>query len=160
MKSLTILFDNSLSRISSHIKKKGWVSIPKEVKSKICEIADKIKGVTIQLIMPCVINKKSSHLLSVHGDNTKRLVANIPCNILFELDNSLMDYSSCTLFACQEEVFFRVGQQNTDSDEQLNQYQQFPLHCKMIFDNDEHQCIFGAFMKMCCEVLIPSGKTY
>ncbi len=53
--------------------------------------------------MPCVVNKKSAHLLSVHGDNTIQLVTNIPLNTLFALDKLLLDYSSCTLFACQEE---------------------------------------------------------
>ncbi len=108
--------------------------------------------------MPCVTNKKSAHLLSVQGDNTKRLVTNIPQNTLFVLDKRLLDYSSCTLFACQEEIYFGVCQRNTDNDEQLNQYQQFPLQCKLIFDNIEHQCILGAFMKLCCEVLTMSGR--
>ncbi len=66
--------------------------------------------------------KKSAHMLSVQGDNTKRLVTNIPCNTLFALDKWLLDSSSCTLFAWQEEIYFGVGQRNTDNDEQLNQY--------------------------------------
>ena len=146
-----------LKEIKSH-QNKGWVRIPKDIKSKINEIADKIRGVTIRTIMPYVTNKKSAHLLSVQGDNRKHLVTNIPRKTLFALDKRLLDYSSCTLFACQEEIYFGVGQRNTDNDEELNQYQQFPLHCKMIFDNDEHQCVLGAFMKMCCEVLTTSGR--
>ncbi len=140
------------------LRNKGWVRIPKDIKLKINEIADKIRGVTIRTIMPCVTNKKSAHLLSVQGDNRKHLVTNIPRNTLFALDMRLLDYSSCTLFACQEEIYFGVGQRNTDNDENLNQYQQFPLQCKMIFDNDDHQCVLGAFMKMCCEVLTTSGR--
>ncbi len=50
---------------------KGWVVIPKEVKSCICQIADKIKGVTIRSIIPCIVDNPNAHLLSVHGDNKK-----------------------------------------------------------------------------------------
>ncbi len=88
---------------------KGWVDIPKNVKSKIDEIADKIKGLTIHTIMPCVIGKQCSHLLSLHGNNKKTLVASIPKYKLFEFERRLMDYTSCVLFACQEEMYFRVG---------------------------------------------------
>ena len=73
---------------------KGWIDIPKNIKSKIDEIADKIKGSTIRTIMPCVISKSSAHLLSVHGNNKKTLVTNIPRDKLFELDRRLMDYTS------------------------------------------------------------------
>ncbi len=59
-----------LKEIKSH-QNKGWVRIPKDIKSKFSYIADKIRGVTIQTIMPCVTNKKSAHLLSIQGDNTK-----------------------------------------------------------------------------------------
>ncbi len=45
---------------------KGWVDISKNFKSKIDEIADKIKGSKIRTIMSCVIGKQSSHSLSVH----------------------------------------------------------------------------------------------
>ncbi len=152
-----IVWQFPLKDIKSH-QNKGWDSIPKEVKSKICEIANKIKGVTIWSIMPCVIKNKSSHLLSVHGENIKRLVKKIPRNVLFKLDNCLLDYSSCTLFACQEEMYFVVGQQNTYYDEQLNQYEQFPFQYKNGFESNEHQCILDAFMKMCCEILSLSGQ--
>ncbi len=94
--------------------------------------------------MPCVTNQNSACLLSVQGDNTKQLVTNIPRNTLFALDKWLLDYSSCTLFACQDEIHFRVGQRNTGNDEHLNQYQRFPLQDKMIFENNEHQCMLGA----------------
>ncbi len=87
----------------------GWFDIPNTVRSKINEIADKIKGSTILTIMPCVISKPSAHLLSVHGNNKKTLVTNIPRDKLFELDRRLMDYTSCVLFACQEEMYFGVG---------------------------------------------------
>ncbi len=146
-----------LKEIKSH-QNKGWVRIPKDIKSKISEIADKIRGVTIQTIMPCVTNKKSAHLLCVDGYNTKSLVRNIPCNTLFALEKQLLEYSSCTLFACQEEIYFGVGQRNTDNEQQLNQYQRFPLQCKLMFDNKEHQCMLGAFMKVFCEVLTTSGQ--
>ncbi len=59
--------------------------------------------------MPCVISKPSAHLLSVHGNNKKTLVTNIPRDKLFELDGQLMDYTSCVMFACQEEMYFGVG---------------------------------------------------
>ncbi len=39
----------------------------------------------------------------------------------------------------------------------MDQLANIPLHCKLVFDNDKHQCILGAFMKMCGEVLIPSA---
>ena len=74
---------------------KGWVVIPKEVKSCICQIADKIKGVTIRSIMPCIVQNPNAHFLSVHGDNKKTLVINIPGNSLFSLDQRLLDYTSC-----------------------------------------------------------------
>ncbi len=38
----------------------------------------------------------------------------------------------------------------------LDQLIKFRLCCKLVFDNDDHLYIPGAFMKMCCEVLIPS----
>ncbi len=79
--------------------------------------------------------------MSVQGDNRKHLVTNIPCNTLFALDKHLLDYSSCTLFVCQEEIYFGVGQRNTDNVEQLNQYQQFPLQCRMVIHIDEHQLV-------------------
>ncbi len=94
----------------------------------------------------------------VHGDNTNQLVTNIPWNILFAFDKSLLDYSFCTLFEYQEETYFCFVQRKTDNDEQLNQYRWFPLQCKLVFENNEHQCILGAFMKMCCEVLVPSWQ--
>ncbi len=60
----------SLKEIKAH-QNKGWVRLPKDIKSKINDIADKIRGVTIQTIMPFATNKKSAHLLSVQGDNRK-----------------------------------------------------------------------------------------
>ncbi len=139
---------------------KGWVVIPKEIKSCICQIADKIKGVTIRSIMPCIVNNPNAHLLSVHGDNKKKLVTNMPQDELFALDQRLLDYTSCVLFACQEEMYFGVGQRSSENDEALNQLQKFPLQCKLVFDNDDHQCNLGAFIKMCCEVLLPSAHEH
>ncbi len=54
-------------------QKNGGVPFPKEVKSNICRIADKIKGVTICLIMPCIVEVPNTHLLSVHGEKRKHL---------------------------------------------------------------------------------------
>ncbi len=65
-----VVWQFPLKEIKSH-QNKEWVSIPKEVKSNVCKIADKIKGFTIWSIMPYVINKKSAYDLSVHGDNMK-----------------------------------------------------------------------------------------
>ena len=64
----------------------GWIDIPQSIRTKINEIADRIKGSTIRTIMPCVISKSIAHLLSVHGNNKKTLVTNIPRDKLFELD--------------------------------------------------------------------------
>ncbi len=61
------------------------------------------------------------------------------------------------LFAFQDKMYFGVGQRNTGKDEYLIQLQQFPLQCKPVFENNEHQCIVGAFIKMRYEVLISSG---
>ncbi len=58
---------------------KGWVTIPKSVRTKICNIANKIKDTSIRSFMPCIIAKTSAHLLSVHGDNKKTLVTSILC---------------------------------------------------------------------------------
>ncbi len=55
-------------------------------------------------------------------------------------------------------MYFGVGQRNADNDEHLNQYQRFLLNCKIVFENDDHQCILGVFMMMHCEVFIPSGQ--
>ncbi len=57
-------------------------------------------------------------------------------------------------------MYFGIGQRNSENDEALNQFQKFPLLCKLVFDNDDHQCILGAFMKMCCEVLLPSAHEH
>ncbi len=50
---------------------KEWVVIHNEVKSSICQIADKIKGVTIYSIIPRIVDNPNAHLLSVHGENKK-----------------------------------------------------------------------------------------
>ena len=136
---------------------KGWIDIPNSVRSKINEIADKIKGSTIRTIMPCIIGKPSAHLLSVHGNNKKSLVTNIPKDKLFELDRRMMDYTSCVMFACQEEMYFGVGHRLIDGNTTVEQLAKIPLKCKIVFDNDEHQCILGSFIKMCGEVLSPSA---
>ncbi len=57
-------------------------------------------------------------------------------------------------------MYFGVGQRSSENDEALNQLQKFPLQCKIVFDNDDHQCVLGAFMKMCCEVLLPSAHKH
>ncbi len=90
------------------------------VKSKIDEITDNIKGLTIRTIMSCVICKQSSHLLSVHGNNKKMLVTNIPRDNLFALEQRLMDYTSCVLFACQEKMNFIVGHWLIDGNTTVN----------------------------------------
>ncbi len=136
---------------------KGWIVIPKDVKSCICQIADKIKGATIRSIMSFIVDNPNAHLVSVHGDNKKALVLQ---GSLFAFDKSLWDYNSCILFACQEEMYFGIGQRSSENDEALNQFQKFCLQCKLVFDNDDHQCILGAFMKMCCEVLLPSAHEH
>ncbi len=51
---------------------------------------------------------------------------------------------------------FGVGQRKVKDDEHYNHFWKFPLHCKLVYDNDYYQCILGVFNKMCCEVLIPS----
>ncbi len=136
---------------------KGWVVIPKEVKSCICQIADKIKGVTIHSIIHCIVDNPNTHLLSVHGDKKKTLVTNFPRVSLFALDKGSWDCTSCVLFTSQEEMYCGIGQRSSENDEALNQFQKFPLQCKLVFDIDDHQCILGAFMKICCEVLLPSA---
>ncbi len=73
-----------------------------------------------------------AHLLSIHGDNKKMLVINTSTELLFALDKHLLDYSFCTLFACQEEMYFGVGERNTKDDEYFNQIQQFSLQCKLV----------------------------
>ncbi len=83
-------------------------------------------------------------------------MTSIPKDKLFELDRQLIDYTSCVLFACQEEMYFGVGHQLIDDNTNVDQLANIPLHCKLVFDNEEHQCILGAFMKMCGEVLILS----
>ncbi len=98
----------------------GRVIFPKEVKSCICQIADKIKGVTIHSIMPCIVDNPNAHLLSVHGEKKKILVINILQDSLFALDKCLLDYTSCILFACQEEMYFGIGQRSSENDEALN----------------------------------------
>ncbi len=55
-----------------------------------------------------------------HGDNKKKLVTNIPQDSLFALDKQLLDYTSCILFACQEEMYFGIGQRSSENDELLN----------------------------------------
>lgn len=75
-------FSLDLSRSNQN---KRWVTIPTDVRSKIKNIAEKVKGVTIPAIMPCVVAKQSVHLLSVHGNNTKALVMNISRDMLFAL---------------------------------------------------------------------------
>ncbi len=134
------------------IQNKGWVVIPKDVKSCICQISDKIKGVTICSIMPCIVDNSNVHLLSVHGYNKKTLMTSFPQDSLFGLDKQLLDYTSFISFAC-----FCIGQKSSENDEALNQFQKFPLKCKLVFDNDDRQCILGAFMKMCCDMLLPSA---
>ncbi len=57
-------------------------------------------------------------------------------------------------------MYFGIGQRSSEDDEVLNQFQKFPLQCKLVFDNDDYQCILGAFMKMCCEVLLPSAREH
>ncbi len=71
---------------------KGWVVIPKDVKSCILQISDKFKGMTICSIMPCIVEELNVHLLSVHGDNKKTFVTNIPQDSLFALEKHLWDY--------------------------------------------------------------------
>ncbi len=88
---------------------KGWVAILESVRTKIGKIANKIKGTTIRSFMPCIVAKTSAHLLSVLGDNKKTLVPGIPRDSLFELDCQLLDYTSCVLFVCQEEMYFGGG---------------------------------------------------
>ncbi len=84
-------------------------------------------------------------------------MTNILQDSLFALDKQLLDNTSCVLFACQEEMYFGIGQRSSEDEEALNQFQKFPLQCKIVFDKDDHQRILGAFMKMCCEVLLPSA---
>ncbi len=97
-----------LTEIKSN-QNKGWVAILKSVRTKICNIANKIKGTTIRSFMPCIIAKTSGHLLSVHGDNKKMLVTSIPRDSMFALDCQLLDYTSCVLFEYQDEMYFGVG---------------------------------------------------
>ncbi len=85
-----------------------------------------------------------------------RLVTNIPQDTLFSLGKHLLDYTSCVLFAYQEEMHFGVGQRNMDNNDYLKPFQWLSLQCKLVFENNEHQCILGVFVKMCCEVLLPS----
>ncbi len=54
-------------------------------------------------------------------------------------------------------MYFGIGQRSSENDAALNRFQKYPLQCKLVFDNDDHQCILGAFMKMHCEVLLSSG---
>ncbi len=70
--------------------------------------------------MPCIVENPNEHLLSVHGDNKKNLVTNIPCESLFSLNQQLLDYTSCVLFACQEQMYFGIGQRSSENDEALN----------------------------------------
>ncbi len=112
---------------------------PKNVKSCIFQIADKINSVIIRSIIPCISDNPNVHLLSVHGDNKKTLVTNIPQDSLFALDKRIWDCTSCILFAYQEEMYFGIGQRRSENDEALNQFQKFPLQCKLVFDNDNHQ---------------------
>ncbi len=70
--------------------------------------------------MPCIVDNPNAHLLSVHGDNKKKLVTNIPGNSLFSLDQLLLDYTSCVLFACQEKMYFGIGQRSSENDKALN----------------------------------------
>ncbi len=60
------------------------------------------------------------------------------------------------MFPCQKEMHFWVGQMTSEKNENLNQFQKFPLQCKLVFDNDDHQWILGAFMKLFYEVSISS----
>ncbi len=41
-----------------------------------------------------IVDNPNMHLLSVHGDNKKTLVTNIPQDSLFALDKQLLDYTS------------------------------------------------------------------
>ncbi len=82
------------------------------------------------------------------------LVTNIPKDNLFQLDKHLMDYTSCILFASQEEMYFGVGHQLINSNTTVDQLANNTLQCKVVFDNDYHQCILGAFMNMYGEVYI------
>ncbi len=57
-------------------------------------------------------------------------------------------------------MYFGIDQRSSENDEDLNRFQKFLLKCKLVFDNDDHQCIFGVFMKMCCELLLPSAHEH
>ncbi len=49
-------------------------------------------------------------------------------------------------------MYFGIGHRSSEN-EALIQFQKFPLQFKLVFNNNDHQCILGAFMEMCCEVL-------
>ncbi len=73
-------------------------------------------------IIPYTVDNPNAHILSDNGDNKKTLVTNIPWDSMFALDKQFLDHTSCVLFACQEEMYFGIGQRSSENDEALNRF--------------------------------------
>ncbi len=82
------------------------------------------------------------------------LINCIPLLILFQGDQPTLDKTHYVLYACNAQIYFRIGKKFS-STKNLLKHDQEKLSYSFSCNNDQ-QCIIGSFDKMCFAILLPN----